>query len=199
MGKLIMVRHGESEANRSRIFAASGEVPLTEVGRRQAQELAERISSRLRPQRIVSSKFKRALQTAEIIAAGLQLPLEVVEGLQERDLGYLKGRPWAEMPEASAEAANFLKSEEQWFWRPEGGESYEEVRRRAVAVLLALGERYPQEAVVVVSHGAVMLSVWAHLAGGYRHARVPRNCGIMAIEHGEGGLGSLQVFEDDRE
>jgi len=196
MGKLIMVRHGESEANRSLIFAASGEVPLTEAGQRQAQELAERISSRFRPERIVSSKFKRALQTAEIIAAGLQLPLEVVDGLEERDLGYLKGRPWAERPEASAQAAHFLKTEEQWLWRPEGGESYEDVRRRAVAVLLALGERYPQEDVVVVSHGAVMLAVWAHLAGGYQHARVPRNCGIMSIEYEEGGLRSLQIFEE---
>jgi len=197
MGKLIMVRHGKSEANRSLIFAASGEVQLTEVGRRQAQELVERISSRFRPERVVSSKFKRALQTAEIIAAGLQLPLEVFDGLQERDLGYLKGRPWAERPEASAEAANFLKTEEQWLWRPEGGESYEDVRQRAVAVLLSIGERYPRQDVVVASHGAVMLAVWAHLAGGYQHARVPRNCGIMLIEYEEGGLGGLQIFEDD--
>jgi broad specificity phosphatase PhoE len=197
MGKLIMVRHGESEANRSRIFAASGEVALTDVGRRQAQQLGERISSQFRPERIVSSKFKRALQTAEIIAAGLQLPLEVVDGLEERDLGYLKGRPWAERPEASAEAANFLNSEEQWFWRPEGGESYEDVRQRAVAVLLALGERSPQQDMVVVSHGAVMLAVWAHLAGGHQQARVPRNCGIMLFEYEKGALGSLQIFEDD--
>ena len=199
MGKLIMVRHGESEANRSRIFGASGEVPLTEVGRRQAQELSERIGTRFRPERIVSSKFKRALETAEIIAAGLQLPLKVVDGLEERDLGCLKGRPWAERPEASAEAANFLNSEEQWLWRPAGGESYEDVRRRAVAVLLALGGRYPQQDMVVVSHGAVMLSVWAHLAGGYRHARVPRNCGIMLIEYQAGVLGSPQIFEDDQQ
>jgi probable phosphoglycerate mutase len=197
MGKLIMVRHGESESNRSRIFAASGEVPLTEVGRGQAQELAERIGSRFRPERVVSSKFKRAFETAEIIAAGLQLPLEVVDGLEERNLGCLKGRPWAERPEASAEAASFLKSEEQWLWRPDGGESYEDVRRRAVAVLLALGERYPQQDVVVVSHGAVMLALWAHLAGGYRHARVPRNCGIMLIECAAGVLASLEIFEDD--
>ena len=108
MGKLIMVRHGESESNRSRIFAASGEVPLTEVGRKQAKVLAARISLRFKPRRVASSRFKRALETAEIIAAALELPLEVVDGLEERDLGYLKGRPWAERPEASAEAASFL-------------------------------------------------------------------------------------------
>ena len=145
MGKLILVRHGESEANRSRIFAGSAEVPLTDTGRRQAKELAAQIGARFRPERIVSSSFKRALQTAEIIAAGLRLPLEVVDGLEERDLGYLKGRPWEEKPEASAEAASFLNNEEQWLWRPAGGESYEDVRRRAVAVLLALGVRYAHE------------------------------------------------------
>ncbi len=196
MGKLIMVRHGESEANRSRIFAASGEVPLTEVGRQQARELAERIRARFRPERVLSSRFKRALETAEIIAAALQLPLETIDGIEERNLGSLKGRPWAEMPAASAEAANFLNSEEQWLWRPQGGESYADVAGRALAVLLALGKRYAEQDVVVVSHGAVMLSVWAHLAGGYQHARVPRNCGIMSIEYQASGLGGLQIFED---
>ena len=149
--------------------------------------------------RIVSSRFKRALQTAEIIAAGLRLPLEVVDGLEERDLGYLKGRPWAEKPEASAEAASFLKNEEQWLWRPAGGESYEDVRRRAVAVLLALGARYPHEDVVVATHGAVMLAVWAHLAGGYRHAQVPRNCGILATDYEDGKLQGLQIIETNTE
>jgi broad specificity phosphatase PhoE len=196
MGKLIMVRHGESESNRSRIFAGSGEVPLTEVGRKQARELAARIGLRFKPRRVASSRFKRALQTAEIIAAALELPLEVVDGLEERNLGYLRGRPWAERPEASAEAASFLNTEEQWLWRPEGGESYEDVRLRAVAVLQTLGERYPRQEVVVASHGAVMLAVWAHLAGGYWHARVPRNCGIMAMEYEEGKLGNLEVFEE---
>jgi probable phosphoglycerate mutase len=199
MGKLILVRHGESEANRSRIFAGSGEVPLTDAGRRQAQELAARIGAHFKPERIVSSKFKRALETAEIIAAGLRLPLEVVDGLEERNLGYLKGRPWAEKPEASAEAASFLNNEEQWLWRPAGGESYEDVGRRAVAVLLALGARYPHEDVVVATHGAVMLSVWAHLGGGYRHAQVPRNCGIIATDYENGKLQGLQIVENDSE
>jgi hypothetical protein len=85
MGELIMVRHGESESNGSRIFAGSSEVPLTEVGRRQARQLAGRISLRFKPQRVVSSKFKRALETAEIIADTLQLPLEVIDGLEERN------------------------------------------------------------------------------------------------------------------
>lgn len=197
MGKLIMVRHGESESNRSRIFAGSGEVPLTDIGRQQARDLAARISRRFRPERVASSKFKRAFQTAEIIATALEIPLEVVDGLEERNLGYLRGRPWAERPEASAEAASFLNSEEQWLWRPEGGESYEDVRQRGVAVLLALGERYPRQQVVVASHGAVMLAVWAHLAGGYQHAQVPRNCGIMAMQYDNGTLGNLEVFEED--
>jgi hypothetical protein len=48
-----------------------------------------------------------------------------------------------------------------------------------------------------VSHGAVMLSIWAHLAGGYQYARVPHNCGILSIEYQEGSLGGLQIFEDE--
>jgi ribonuclease H / adenosylcobalamin/alpha-ribazole phosphatase len=195
MGKFIVVRHGESEANRTRTFAASGEVPLTAVGCSQAQELARHIGARYRPEALVSSKFKRALETAEIIGAALNLPVEVVEGLEERDLGYLKGRPWADKPDSAGDAASHLKTEQQWLWRPEGGESYEDVRSRAVTAFQALAMRYPDEELVIVTHGALMLALWAHLAGGYEHAKVPRNCGIMLIEHSEGRLGHPEIID----
>jgi len=92
MGKLIMVRHGESEGNRDRRFTISPEVPLTDLGRQQAREAARRIAKRFKPQMIISSPYRRARQTSDIIAAELGLPIEIVHDLHERDLGVLKGQ-----------------------------------------------------------------------------------------------------------
>jgi len=88
-GKLIMVRHGESEGNRDRRFPISSEIPLTEVGIRQAEEAARRITELFKPEAVISSPFRRARQTSEIIAALLKLPIEVAQDIQERDLGML--------------------------------------------------------------------------------------------------------------
>src|SRR5260370_32376875 len=94
MGKLIMVRHGESEGNRDRRFNITPDIPITELGRKQAQEAAERIARMFRPEAIIASPYLRARQTAEIIAEPLGLPVEVVDDLHERDLGALKGESY---------------------------------------------------------------------------------------------------------
>src|SRR5271163_4542473 len=94
LGKLIMVRHGESEGNRDRRFTISSEVEITDLGRRQAHEVAQRIKLRFKPEIVISSPFRRARQTSEIIAAELNLPIEVVNEIHERDLGALRGESY---------------------------------------------------------------------------------------------------------
>jgi len=57
MGKLIMVRHGESEGNAIRRFTTSGEAKITDLGRRQAQEAAVRIKLKFKPTLVIASTF----------------------------------------------------------------------------------------------------------------------------------------------
>src|SRR6202040_2222390 len=76
MGKLIMVRHGESEGNAIRRFTTSGEAKITDLGRRQAQEAAVRIKLKFKPTLVIASTFARARETGLIIAAELGIPIE---------------------------------------------------------------------------------------------------------------------------
>lgn len=182
MGKLIMVRHGESEGNRDRRFNITPDIPITELGRKQAQEAAERIARMFRPEAIIASPYLRARQTAEIIAAPLGLPVEVVDDLHERDLGALKGESYDVLREIVRSDPAY-DPKQGWLWRPEQGESYDDVRRRVMVAIEGLRERYPEHEVVVVSHGGVMLSMWAHLVGRWKDAHLPPNCGIVIVEH----------------
>src|SRR6202171_1647590 len=182
MGKLIMVRHGESEGNRDRRFTISAEVSLTELGRQQAREAAQRIAKRFAPERIISSPYRRAWQTSEIIAGELGLPIEVVHDLHERDLGVLKGQSYDLLRDLAGQDSGY-DPKRGWLWRPEGGESYEDVQRRAIVGIAQIRAPYPDRELVVVSHGGVMLSLWAHLTGAWEGAHLPANCGIVLIEH----------------
>ena len=76
MGKLIMVRHGESEGNAIRRFTTSGEAKITDLGRRQALEAAVRIKLKFQPILVIASTFARARETGLIIAAELGIPIE---------------------------------------------------------------------------------------------------------------------------
>jgi broad specificity phosphatase PhoE len=195
MGKLIIVRHGESEANRDKVFATSGEVPLTEAGRAQALHSAAQIAKRFLPKRIISSTFLRARQTADIIAKELDLAVEVYADIHERNLGSLKGQPYDRQFELAQQDAEY-DPERKWLWRPPGGESYEDVRKRVLPAFDRLRSIYPKEETVVVSHGAVMFSLWSHFTDSWKHARTVPNCGIMLIEHDSAGFSRPQMVDE---
>jgi broad specificity phosphatase PhoE len=179
--RFILVRHCESEGNRDRRFTTSHLSPLTELGHEQALAAARWIAERHKPGLIVVSSFLRARQTGAIIASHLGLPLEVEHDLRERHMGVLAGRPYGNL----MEDPTFDRSR-YWLWRPPGGESFEDVKARAAAVLDRLAERHQGRELVVVSHGGVMTTLWAHAAGSWAQARVPQNCGIIITEHAEG-------------
>jgi broad specificity phosphatase PhoE len=194
MGKLILVRHGESLANRQRFFAHE-DTPLTELGRSQALEVAGKIADRFRPAAIVSSQLARARQTAEIVAAELGLDLDIVMGLEECDFGTWKGRPYEGFREVLLRDPTF-DAERPWAWVPEGGESSEQTGRRVVAALEGLRARYPDDEILVVCHGMMMLAIWAHLTGTWERVEVPPNCAVVVIEHEPGRFHAPVLAED---
>src|SRR5580698_1099012 len=163
-GKIVLVRHGETEANLRRCFADSDDIPLTDAGRLQSRELAFRLSREFCPEVLVSSHFLRARETCEIIGRVLGLPIEAIPGIHERDFGSLKGQPYERLDEAP------------------DCESLDAVRRRAMAAIEALRLRYPGREIVIVTHGAVIQAVCGA-------ASVPPNCGIVIIDNVGRGFG----------
>ncbi|MHB8381603.1 MAG: histidine phosphatase family protein [Candidatus Binataceae bacterium] len=192
MGKLILVRHGESEGNVARVFTPTPvTLALTELGRRQAREAAQRIRAVGDPRVVIASPYVRARDTGIIIAGELSLPFEIREGLHERETGEFAGKPY----ESIFQAADYDHSR-PWRWVPAGGESYEHVRDRAGPILDEIVARFPGDDVVVVSHGGVMVAMWAHVTGDWEGAHVPANCGIVVVEHRAGRYLKPQVLGD---
>jgi broad specificity phosphatase PhoE len=180
-GRLVLVRHAESEGNRDRVFTLTPDVPLTDAGREQARAAATRIRSRFAPVAIVSSPYLRARQTAEILAEVLALSVSIEHDLHERSYGALAGQPYSALRTAD------WAPETYWLWRPPGGgETLVDVARRAGAALDRVALRAPTDDVVVVSHGAVMHALWKHVTGEWREGRVTRNAGIVVVEHRAG-------------
>ena len=192
MGRLLLVRHGESQGNRERVFTRSDDVPLTELGRRQARDAAERLATRFHARRIVSSPFRRAQDTAAIIAEVIGLPVDVEPALRERHWGELVGRPYGE-----ARRHPDYDPTRYWEWRPPGdGETLAEVALRAGAVLDRIAATGDGEDVVVVSHGGVMHALWWHVTGEWRTGRVVDNAGLVVVEHERGRWRGARLVEE---
>ncbi|MGB9669361.1 MAG: histidine phosphatase family protein [Anaerolineales bacterium] len=90
--QFTILRHGESTANANGIHQGQHDFPLSPKGILQAQEVAQYFNTNKQKfDYIISSPLQRARKTAEIIAAKLDLPLELDEIWMERDAGVLSG------------------------------------------------------------------------------------------------------------
>ena len=192
MGNLILVRHGESLGNRERIFAVRpSELPLTELGYCQAREVAQEIAARFRPEVVVASPYLRASETARVIGEILKLQVEIEPHLYERDVGVFQGQAYDSIYDApDYDAAR------PWLWKPKDGESYLDVKARVGPILDRLAKAHPTKDVVIVSHGGVMQTLWAHVTGSWNGISASPNCGVVLIEHTMNGYGMPMVMGD---
>jgi broad specificity phosphatase PhoE len=181
IGRLILVRHGESEGNRDRTFTQDQRVPLTACGREQARAAGLQIAKRYRPTRIVASPYLRAWQTAEVIAEVLGLEVQAVPGLHEQDFGVFAGQPYDALLSDPA-----YHEGPRWRWRPQGGESLSDVYERVVPIFERIAGESGGREVVIVSHGGVMLALCAYVTGSWDGVTLTPNAGIVVVEHRAG-------------
>lgn len=190
MGRLLLVRHGESEGNALRRFTDSDRVPLTPAGREQAERVAAFLRAHFEPARIVSSPFTRAWQTAEIIATTLALTIEVEPDLREQFLGALHGQSYD-----AALVTPGYDTLPRWDWRPPEGETLAEVRVCATSVLATIARASSGLDVVAVSHAGTIQSAWAEVEGSWESVPPIPNGSIVRIDYDASGFCEPTLLE----
>jgi 2,3-bisphosphoglycerate-dependent phosphoglycerate mutase len=158
--RLVLVRHGEPVVATVGIVGGPiGDTGLTELGRRQARTLAERlaISGELgEVAALYSSTLPRAIETAQLLAPSLGgLEVLVRHELREHDPGELDGLTWTEA--ASRYSLPDFDIEPDAPLAP-GAESMSGFHTRARAALQAVADEHPGATVVVACHGGIVSS-----------------------------------------
>jgi probable phosphoglycerate mutase len=177
---IYYIRHGETSWNAEGRLQGTQDIPLNELGRRQAAHagnvLAELLARDGRDKSalpFVASPLGRARATMELVRGALKLPPEkyaLDDRLREIGYGVWEGSTLAEMQ--AADPVLYAK----WTMAPEGGETYAEVQARmrawydavkgdtvavahggtARALMVALGIETPQSAAdLLIEQGAV--------------------------------------------
>lgn len=177
MTRLFLVRHGATEWNKTKRAQGMADIELTDEGRKQAIEVAERLSHEP-VTAVYSSDLKRALDTAQPIAHAHGLEIVTDPRLREIDQGEWTGlhvdvirERW---PDLWGPARHYSP-------RP-GGETPDQVRERAVAAVSDIVRATPDGCAVIVSHGGTIRWLSAE-ALGFDARRSARIRGL-----GNGGL-----------
>lgn len=147
--KLLLIRHGQSEADVLNVHEGRADYPLTELGRTQGKAMAAKVESFFKPEIIWSSTLKRAAETTDILTNKVGCnDVRYVDELMEQHNGILAGMPLAEaekipLPQYLHEAV-------------EGGETFIEFRMRMEHIFSRIIHTTHADRIIIVAHGGVL-------------------------------------------
>jgi len=156
-----LIRHGSNDLLPHTLAGRLPGVHLNETGRREAQCVADHLSSS-GVQYVFSSPLERCRETATRIAGKLGLDVQVLDELNEVNFGSWAGRTFAELD----------RMEEWKRWNvfrsgisTPGGETMLDVQARMVGVVHRLHDEMPDGHIALVSHGDPIRSVLMYFLG----------------------------------
>jgi broad specificity phosphatase PhoE len=156
--RLTLVRHGETDHNKSRLTLGRADVPLNKRGLAQAEAVGASFSA-TPPEAIYTSPLVRAADTAATISRATGVLVTIEPGLIEMDVGEVEHLTSAELRDRYPDFLRLWLSPEGPDARMPGGESFREVQVRAWAAIEGLRARHPDGAVVAVTHNFVILTL----------------------------------------
>jgi len=191
MIELIVVRHGETDWNRQHRFQGQIDVPLNDVGRAQAQRLAQRLAGE-RFDAVVASDLQRARATADVAVAGSSIASDPL--WREQAFGMLEGLDAPTIIEQHPQLwAHWLRHDADYALP--GGESVRTFHQRVLQAMQQLARQYAGARVAVFTHGGVLDMLWraAHHAPlhGPRLCEIP-NTGINRLRWHDDALEIVQ-------
>ena len=206
---LWVVRHGQSAGNvaRDRAEAAGHElidiatrdmdVPLSELGERQADALGRwfgDLPPAQRPEVLLCSPYRRALQTAQRLLQAARLPLQAPqficdERLREKEFGILDRLTVRGIRQRYPELAAQRQHVGKFYFRPPGGESWCDVILRLRSVVEMIAREHRRQRVLIVAH-QVTVNCFRYLIEHLDEARILEadrgadvpNCGVTSYE-----------------
>jgi broad specificity phosphatase PhoE len=160
---LILIRHGETEWNRTGRCQGVADIDLNDTGKRQIEELAHSLRD-ADISAVYSSDLLRALRTAKRIASHHDLGVNIDKDLREMDQGDLEGLLFEEIRDRYADVLKEWRESPETLLLP-GGESLLQVQERAWNVFEKLSRLHADETVVAVSHNLTITALLCKITG----------------------------------
>jgi probable phosphoglycerate mutase len=190
MTKIILVRHGHVEGIAPERFRGRAELALTELGRRQAAAVAQRIAAEWPVAAVYTSPMGRCVETGRAIAQRTGAPAEATGLLTDLDYGAWTWKTYDEVGAAEPELFR------RWFDAPQlvrfpGGESLQDLVARSADAVRQVMDAHPDGVVVLVAHDSVNRAMLLQLldqplAAYWRLAQSP--CAINEIDLAHGRI-----------
>lgn len=203
--KLYLVRHGETDWNKERKIQGQVDISLNEFGRSLARKTAAGLKD-ISFAACFSSPLGRAVETAELILDGREIPIVKDERIMEMAFGEWEGKCCSRKDWQVPERFQAFFDDPERYEPARGGETFAQVRNRVGEFLSCLtqDEEYRGKNVLIATHGAALAGMLNYMKGRplaeYWGKGVHRNCAVTEVEASEGVYHILfedKVYYDD--
>ena len=185
--RLCIVRHGETAWNAEHRVQGQLDIPLNNIGLRQAQAVGRALKDE-RFDAIYSSDLVRARQTADPIANILSMKILLEKDLRERHYGIFERLTYAEVKVRYPEDyARFEARDPEYAFRT--GESLRNFSARSISIITRIAGSHPDRSVLVFTHGGVLDKLYRSITG--LPLSAPRDFGIP-----NAGLNRIELAAD---
>lgn len=191
MGRLILIRHGETDKNLNKSLHAANDIEsLNLTGREQIEATGDRLKE-LSPSKIYSSREKRAVESAQILAERLGIAMEEIDGMQEWNLGVFTGK-------TSDEVRKVLSSmtfQERYDYVPEKGESWRDFEKRLIVAVQKIVKENKDKTIAVITHGGVIRALMPFLLNIKEESfkDIPGNASLTIFDFDDKGFHQVTV------
>lgn len=163
MKRLFLVRHGQTKWNIEKRVQGNTNTDLTEEGLNQAYKVSNRLKD-YKVDYIYSSDLNRAYKTAEIIGKKLNVKINKLNGLREKNFGHWQGLTIDDIQ------SKFYEEHYIWKTKPhnakiEGAESLIQVQERVLSSINELKKKHKCKNVLLVSHGSTIKALILGILG----------------------------------
>jgi broad specificity phosphatase PhoE len=186
--KIYVIRHGQTTSDVENQYGGDYDDHLTELGIKEANDLAEKIKDFGIEVIFASPKF-RAQETAKIVQRKLGVEIKTIDNLRERNQnGILTGMNREEAKAKYPEMVELLKDR---FNTIEGAEDYEAFRKRIVdAFKLVVASNY--KIVAIVTHGGPIRRIFGEILGMEKKWEI-EDCGFLEIDYSDGAASLIRT------
>jgi broad specificity phosphatase PhoE len=157
-----IVRHGQTIWNVERRVQGQKDSPLTELGKQQAKETAEKLKH-ISFDKIFSSDSGRAVETAEILKLEHEIAVLTTKALRERSFGPYEGKPIHELRQFDKIYGGLDDEGKKNFKSHSEAESDLELVSRFITFLRETAIAFPGQKILVVTHSGMMRALLIHL------------------------------------
>ncbi|MDR2760963.1 MAG: histidine phosphatase family protein [Rickettsiales bacterium] len=188
-----LLRHGETDWNRSNLIQGNQDIFLNENGLRQAKKIAEFLKN-TKIDRVFSSKLNRAYQTGKIIADSKNIVVEKVDGLQEISFGEEEGGSKLELRKKYGNEfyEEFFHSAGHMDFLFKNGESKRSAGERFSAAVFNILNAAEYADLLIISHGFVIPMFF--ILNGLPFPGALKNCGLIGASYENGAIKNIRIL-----